>query len=338
MERRRGRLWGRILWVVAGLVVLGAISWFVPTGDIVFAPGITGNLAQMVKVKGGHVPRPGQLLMVAIDVAPANLLVWALAHVDNAYRLYPMAAVLPTGMNLNQYIQYNYALMDTSQQDAIVAGERLAGEPAKAVPESGLLIAGILRHSSAARGHLRVGDRLVAVNGQALNLNNFRRILGRYHEGQHVVFTYIRNGVAHTVSLVLQRVPGDPVPGIGVVVTQGTRFVIPRPVTINAGDIGGPSAGMMFALEIYEQITGRNLAAGRIVAGTGEITPSGQVLQIGGVAQKVITVYRAGARVFLCPAANFAAAEAMARSRGYRLKIYPVTTLAQAVHDLATSS
>lgn len=337
MANQTGRWWRWGLWTIAGLAVLLGISWVIPTADIVFAPGITGNLSQMVHVRGAKAPAPGRLLMVAIDVSPANVLLWALAHVDNAYRLYPSQDVLPPGMSLNQYVQFNYALMDQSQQDAMVAGERMAGVPAKVMDEPGLLIAGILRHGSAV-GHLQVGDRLVSVNGVSLSMSNFRQVLGRFHEGERVTFGFVRDGVLHHVRLPLQRVPDDPVPGIGVVVTQGVRFVIPRPVTINAGDIGGPSAGMMFALEIYEQLTGHNLAAGRVVAGTGEITPNGHVLQIGGVAQKVITVYRAGARVFLCPAQNFAAAVAMARSRGYHLKIYPVTTLAQAVHDLASSS
>jgi PDZ domain-containing protein len=91
---------------------------------------------------------------------------------------------------------------------------------------------------------------------------------------------------------------------------------------------------MMFALEIYDQITGANLAHGQTVAGTGEIFPNGKVAPIGGVAQKVVTVYRAGARVFLCPVLNYPKAAAMAKKLGYHMKIYPVATLSQALHDV----
>lgn len=337
MTRRSGLGWRTALWVAAALAVVIGVSWFVPVQEIAFAPGITGNLSQMVYVSGKTPPRPGKLLMVAIDVLPANALIWALGHVDNAYKLYPSNQVLPPGMTMTQYVNYNNALMSQSQEDAMVAGERLAGLPARVVVAPGLLVAGVLKTGSA-WGHIHVGDQIVAVNGHALTFTNFRQILKRYHVGQRVQITYVRKGVSHVVTLALKKVPTDPAPGIGIVATERLRYVVPHPVRINAGQIGGPSAGMMFSLEIYAQLTGRNLARGRIVAGTGEITPTGQVLEIGGVQQKVITVYRAGARIFLCPKANYPSAVAMARSRGYDLKIYPVSTLAQALNDLTRSS
>ncbi|MCL5967674.1 MAG: PDZ domain-containing protein [Firmicutes bacterium] len=337
MRKRRGLWWKSLLWVVAALAVILGGAWFVPVQEIAFAPGITGNLASMVHVRGKRAPTPGRLLMVAIDVMPANALIWALAHVDNAYALYPSNQVLPPGMTMTQYINYNNALMSQSQEDAMVAGERLAGLPAKVVVEPGLLVAGVLKTGSA-YGRIQVGDQIMAVNGTPISFQNLRKVLGQYRVGQTVRITYLQRGVRHVVALPLRRVPNDPVPGIGIVATEKVRYVVPRPVRINAGPIGGPSAGMMFSLEIYSQITGRNLAHGRIVAGTGEITPNGRVLEIGGVRQKVITVYRAGARVFLCPKANYASAEAMARARGYHLTIYPVTTLAQALADLTQSS
>jgi PDZ domain-containing protein len=337
MARHRGLWWRTALWVAAALAVMLGASWFIPVQEIAFAPGITGNLADMVHVAGKRAPHPGRLLMVAIDVLPANALVWSLAHVDNAYKLYPSSQVLPPGMTMTQYLNYNNALMSQSQQDAMVAGERLAGLPARVVVEPGLLVAGVLKTGSA-WGHIKVGDQIIALNGTAVTFSNFRSVLKRYRVGDKVQVTYLRQGASHEVTLTLGHVPTDPVPGIGVVVTEKVRYVVPRPVRINAGQIGGPSAGMMFSLEIYAQITGTNLARGRIIAGTGEITPSGQVLEIGGVQQKVITVYRAGARIFLCPKANYASAVAMAHSRGYDLTIYPVTTLQQALHDLTRSS
>ena len=337
MRKGNGRWWKTVLWVAAVLAVLVGASWFVPVKEIAFAPGITGNLAGMVHVRGKRASSSGRLLMVAIDVLPANALIWAVAHVDHAYALYPSNQVLPPGMTMTQYINYNNALMSQSQQDAMVAGERLAGLPAKVVVEPGLEVAGVLKTGSA-YGRLQVGEQIIAVNGTPISFKNLRQVLGRYRVGQTVRITYLQRGVRHVVPLKLGRVPSDPVPGIGIVATERVRYVVPRPVRINAGPIGGPSAGMMFSLEIYSQITGRNLAHGRIIAGTGEITPTGQVLEIGGVRQKVITVYRSGARVFLCPKANYAAAVAMARARGYHLTIYPVTTLAQALTDLTRSS
>ena len=100
---------------------------------------------------------------------------------------------------------------------------------------------------------------------------------------------------------------------------------------ISVGDIGGPSAGMMFALGIVDKLTHRNLTGGRFIAGTGEITAGGQVLPIGGIQQKMVGARQAGATVFLAPASN--CADAMgAVAAGLRL--VKVSTLNQAVGDL----
>ena len=102
-------------------------------------------------------------------------------------------------------------------------------------------------------------------------------------------------------------------------------------MTIDVGDIGGPSAGMMFALGIIDMLTADNLTGGKFIAGTGEITPAGQVEPIGGIQQKMAGARSAGATVFLTPSAN-CANTAGAVPAGLRL--VKVSTLSQAVSDL----
>lgn len=322
------------VWALALLAVLGAILWFIPTGYVVIAPGITGDLATMVKVQGGHPPRPGRLLMVAITLARANELTYLASRIDPNVELLKQSVALG-GMNMNQYVRLNASMMQQSQQAAEVAGERLAGLPAgmKVVP--GALVAAVLKTGSAF-GKIEPGDRIVAVGPHSVTTPaSVRAALARYYTvGEIVPITVIRKGDRVVIPVKTMRLAGDPAPGLGVGVIPQLHPVIPRKVTIASGQIGGPSAGLMFALEIYSQITGKNLAGGRIVAGTGEILPSGQVGPIGGVAQKVITVHRAGATVFLCPVANYPKALRTARARGYHMRIFPVATVAQALHDL----
>jgi PDZ domain-containing protein len=93
-------------------------------------------------------------------------------------------------------------------------------------------------------------------------------------------------------------------PVLGVIVQPQYEF--PFSVQISIGDIGGPSAGMMFALGVIDKLTGMNLAGGRFIAGTGEISPNGAVLAIGGIQQKMVGARDAGATVFLAPASNCA--------------------------------
>jgi Lon-like protease len=81
-------------------------------------------------------------------------------------------------------------------------------------------------------------------------------------------------------------------------------YVFPFPVTITIGNIGGPSAGLIFALGIIDKITPDNLTGGRFIAGTGEIEANGTVDPIGGIQQKMAAAQAAGATVFLAPAGN----------------------------------
>jgi PDZ domain-containing protein len=333
-RRRRWSWYQRGAAILAGIALVGAVLWFIPTNYTAFAPGITGYLPSMVSVKGGH-PSRGTLLMVAIYEIPVNELLYLWAHVNDNYQLVPTAEVM-AGITPAEYETLSLQQMQGSQANAEVAGERAAGLNARVVTEPGLEVLAVLKRSSAF-GRIRPGDVILRIGGRAVSYTNLASVMAGFHAGETVPVVVRRQGKLGTVHVKLMHLSTDPNPAIGVEVTVPTRYVVPRPVKFSVQNIGGPSAGMMFSLEIYEQITGINLAKGRVVAGTGEITPTGQVLEIGGVAEKVITVHRAGATVFLCPKANYAKALATARAHGYHMTIYPVTTLHQAIVDLERS-
>lgn len=118
---------------------------------------------------------------------------------------------------------------------------------------------------------------------------------------------------------------------LGVTIQTQQSFTYPIPVGIRTSDIGGPSAGLAMTLGIMDKLSSGNLTRGRVVAATGTIDPSGDVGDVGGVAQKTIAVERAGATVFLVPPAEYRAA----MSKDNRtLHIYPVSTLDQALNIL----
>jgi len=334
MTIRSTQWWKTVAWslvlVVAALVVL----WIVPTADVVIAPGITGNLASMVQVRNGHAPGRGKMMMVAVSILSANALVYLYAHFDPALELLSKQSAMGN-MSMQQYEQYNLAQMRYSQETAEVVGERLAGLPAKATAAPGALVAGVLK--GPAEGKLKVGDFIVRIGPYPVtNYTQVRAILHRFQFGDIVTFTVIRGGRTLEIPIRTTRLAGDPDPAVGVSLGRRIDYVIPRPVAIRSQGIGGPSAGMMFSLEIYDQITGRDLARGRMIAGTGELTPNGAVEMIGGVGQKVITVERAGAHIFLCPVGNYPKAMAMKRRMGFtNLTIYPVSTVRQALADLS---
>lgn len=334
MSAGKSRPWWVIpLWIAAVAAVAIEVLRFVPSGQIVTAPGITGDLANMVEVKSGHRPGPGRMLMVAVTVGTSSEFQYLTRWFRPTLAFQPQAQVLGP-LNMNQYIQINNGLMQQSQWSAKVAGERLAGYNARIETLPGAQVIGVLK-DGAANGKIRPGDVITQLGSyRVTNYLDLRSIMEHFKVGEIVKVTVRRAGRRLVVPIKTTTIAHDPAPAIGVYIGPWLKPVIPRPVSINAGQIGGPSAGMMFALEIYDQLTGKNIAHGVTVAGTGEILPNGHVLAIGGVQQKVVTVYRAGAQVFVVPRGNYSAAEAMARKMGYHnLKIFPVTTIRQALRD-----
>lgn len=335
---KKKRHWATtVIWAIAVVAIIVAGLRFIPSGQVEVGPGITGDLSQMIRVKNGHAPGRGRLLMVAVNVGTVSEWGYLVGHLNRTLDFMPVQQALG-GLSMNQYIQYNNDLMSQSQWAAEVAGERLAGLPARVVTVPGALVAGVLKTGTAV-GKLKPGDLITQIGPyRVTSPNQVRNVMKNFRVGEIVNITVMRAGQSVVVPVKTTRIQHDPEPAIGILVSSLQRPVIPRPVRVQAQGIGGPSAGMMFALEIYNQITGKDLPNGHIVAGTGEIMPNGQVVEIGGVQQKVVTVYRAGARIFLVPKLNYPAAEAMARRMGYHMQIFPVSNIHQALHDIESAT
>jgi PDZ domain-containing protein len=179
-----------------------------------------------------------------------------------------------------------------------------------------------------ASGVLKPGDIITAVDGKRLTCRaDASTLIKARKPGVPVRLTIDRHGTTRQFRLKTASLRGTPV--VGVRVFESYRF--PFPVKINVGAIGGPSAGMMFALGIMDKLTPGGLTKGRFIAGTGEISVNGAVGPIGGIQQKLAGARAAGATIFLTPAAN-CPDTAGAVPQGLRLiKVY---TLAGAVRDL----
>jgi Lon-like protease len=175
---------------------------------------------------------------------------------------------------------------------------------------------------------LKASDVITAVDGTPVTCRADAGTLIRARRpGAPVQLTVSRNGVTKHIRLTTADVDGTPV--VGVQVAESYKF--PFQIKINVGDIGGPSAGMMFALAIIDKLTHDNLTGGKFIAGTGEISPNGAVSPIGGIQQKMAGARAAGATVFLTPAAN---CPDTAGAVPAGLRLVKVGTLNSAVHDL----
>ncbi|HEX2420632.1 MAG TPA: PDZ domain-containing protein, partial [Acidimicrobiia bacterium] len=182
---------------------------------------------------------------------------------------------------------------------------------------------------------LQPNDVITAVDGIPVELpTEIGEALGRSQPGDVIALELIRDDEEITVDVELVARDDDAAqPMIGIsVAALAPRFEFPFPIDIDAGLIGGPSAGMMYTLAVMELLTPGSLSSGHVVAGTGTIDAEGNVGGIGGVRQKVVAAEAAGAEVMLVPAANYE--EALTAPRN-GIELIPVGSLDQALDALA---
>lgn len=220
----------------------------------------------------------------------------AMSHRD----VLPRKVIYPPGKSSEEVKAQDIALMRDAQADAVVAALRAAGQPVTELP---MVVSVTI--SGPALNRLQPGDMIMKVDGNAAQtINDVSAAIQGHRVGEPVVFTVDRSGVEETVTVTTVAAPNNPQqPYIGIRLGVGYRYN----ATINYGidpAIGGPSAGAVFALAIYDLITPDDLLAGRRIAGTGGITPEGKVTAIGGIQQKIRGAEKAGAQVFLVPADN----------------------------------
>ena len=246
--------------------------------------------------------------------------------------LYPANAVNPPGVDDQQRRRIDLQDMQRSQEIAAAVALRAAGK--KVVLQSTGALVDAIEPGKPAVGKLEPDDVITAVDGSAVRTpENVFAAMSKVRVGAVVRFT-VRRG-KQTLVESMKTAASDQPPRravVGVFLEPALDIHLPFPVRIDAGNVGGPSAGLAFALEVLEEL-GRDVVHGHKVAATGEIRPDGSVFPIGGIKQKTIGAREAGVDAFLVPAGENAR-DARANADG--LRIIPVKTFPQALRALAT--
>ena len=257
---------------------------------------------QVLSIEGAQThPTEGSLMMttVAIDGGPGYIVTPAevvRAWFDPTRAVMPKEAYFPEGQTREDTDLENAVQMNTSQQEAVAVALRELGYD---VP-SEVIVSGV-RKGAPAEGVLQAGDVIVAIDGQrGQDAEGFRNLAARAAESGPVPITVRRNG--EQMDLEVPTADEDGAPRMGVVL--GTGYDVPVDVKIGVGSVGGPSAGTMFALSVYDELTPGALTGGEKIAGTGTIAIDGTVGPIGGIRQKMVGAHDAGAEYFLAPADN----------------------------------
>jgi len=186
-------------------------------------------------------------------------------------------------------------------------------------------------NGSPADGKLKPGDFILQINGKEVSTtDDVKAAVNKVAVGEAILFKILRDRQALTQTIITAASNANPAqPVVGINLTIGYSYE-PRVTFRISPDIGGPSAGLIFALAIYDMVTSGDLIADRSVAGTGTITGDGKVGAIGGIQEKIAGAEAAGATVFLVPADNCADVQGLATS----VRLVRVATLSDAIAAL----
>lgn len=223
----------------------------------------------------------------------------ALAWVDPSRAVVPIESVFPEGVTTEERDENNAMLMIDSQHEATAAALDELGYDTGAEVEVVSVIAG-----TPSEGVLREGDVIVAADGVALTSGAALRETIQQGEGAEIDLTVLRDGEQQQVTLTPEVTTTNGIDTWLIGIQLTTEYDFPIDVTIQLDNVGGPSAGMMFALGIIDELTPGSLTGGEDIAGTGTIEATGTVGPIGGIRQKLYGARDAGATYFLAPTSN----------------------------------
>jgi PDZ domain-containing protein len=324
----------RLLAAGAGLLVVTfAVLWLTPSGSYLLLPDRAHPVAPLITVKSAKPDGgPGGIYFVDVIVRRASLLESLFPGIQSGSTLVPANQINPPGVSDAARLVEDQREMTRSQQIAAAVALRALGYKVVARP-TGALISEVLQNAPAS-GRLQPTEVVVAVDGQPVRTpNDLRRLIGRHRPGQTIQLTVRGANGLRQVALKTIADPTDPSrPIIGVLIGQSAEIKLPFSVRIDAQGVGGPSAGLAFALGLMEQL-GRNVDHGYKVAATGELALDGSVVAIGAVHQKVLDARKTKVDVFLVPAGDNANE---ARKYAGGLRVVPVKNFRQALHALAT--
>lgn len=331
--RRNVKPWHVVGGAVVLLFVALAALYVAPSSDYILLPDPAHAVAPLVRVQGGHDPKgPGEIFFVDVFERRASELESLFPWIHKGATVVPASLLVPPGVSDQAAHEADLRAMKISQQIAAAVALRHLGYHVVARP-SGVVVDEI-ETTSHAVGILHPADVITAVNGTPTpTISSLRATLQKVRAGRTVKLQ-IRRGT-QTITARVKTIASPVEKGhaiIGFTPDQAADIRLPLNVQIDAGNVGGPSAGLAFTLEVLAEL-GHDPTRGYKVAATGQIELDGAVAPIGGVKQKTFGVRDVGADVFLVPAAggNAATAEKYAGN----LKIIPVRTFTQALQALA---
>jgi len=335
------------------VIIIALFLTFFQLPYYISSPGMATELAPIVKVEGGNKER-GSFSLTTVRIGRANVVQYAWAKVNDYYEIYPEDYIRPEGETESEYSNRQLHMMEDSKEQATVVAYTNAKKDIN-IKYNGVYVMSVIK-GMPAENILQVGDRLFSVDGHDMKSSEeFIKYVSGKKKGDIVKLKLERDGKTIEIKVPLAVFPKEQTGekedkvGLGILLVTDRKVEVNPPVEINTEKIGGPSAGLMFSLEIYNQLIDEDLTKGYKIAGTGTIGYDGEVGPIGGIQQKIVAADKSDIEIFFAPnekgrsridengeviLTNYQEALETAKKIKTDMKIVPVDTFDEAINYL----
>ncbi len=291
----------KVFWSFVLVLIVMAAGMLYPLNYYVMKPGSAYDLTKYVEVKDGDAPGDGKLSMMTVSMGIATPFTYVWAKLGKNMDVLTKEEVLGDQETNEQYNERQLHLMTDSQFNAKYVAFKETKKPFT-VDYKGVYVTQVVA-KSASDGILETGDEITALDGKKIQKHDeLVAFLKDKKKGDTVNVQIERNKKTLTKKITLREISKDNQKiGLGIAFDDSKSIKTTPDVTIHSEDIGGPSAGLMFTLEIIDQLTTGDLTKGYNIAGTGEMNEDGTVGRIGGIDKKVVAAHDAGVDIFFAP-------------------------------------
>lgn len=327
------------LTIIISVVIIYVIG-MIPTNDIIESPGDATAIKQYIKTDAGK--PTDNFYMVTVSERPAVVFDYLFSPFNKYETRYSRQQVMGNIDN-SQYDQLQKWYMQSSQDNAIY----YVAKKAKLNPQRKFMGVYVLEvtQDSTFKNKLKVGDLITTVNKYKFNsVSSMISYINHQKLGSKVKISILRNNKVKNIVGKIIKVKGTNKAGIGIQLVEHVQTMVKPQIEIDAGQIGGPSAGLMFSLECYQIFTHQDLTHNQKIAGTGTIDDAGNIGIIGGIDKKVVAANRIHAKVFFAPTqklpgmkesqTNYEIAKKTVKQIHSKMKIIPVATFDDALKYL----
>ncbi len=301
---------------------------------------MASELQPIIKVENSFDDEKGSFSLTTVRFGRANPITYLWAKLNDFHYIHPLEEIKREDESDKEYFNRQLHMMEISQESAISIAYQKANKKVE-YTFHGIYVDSVLDDMPAS-SKLEVGDRIYKVdNIEFQTAEEFIEYVSGKNKGEVLAITYEREGEQGEAKIALAAFPDNPEKiGIGISLVTDRELDVEPDIELETEEIGGPSAGLMMSLEIYNQLTVGDLTKGYKIAGTGTISSAGEVGPIGGISQKIVAADKEGIEIFFAPnekgnpSSNYKEAVEAGKKINTEMKIIPIDTFDEAVNYL----